>query len=413
MQTLSPSEQIAALQTRLAAAESELGRNVETETALRENRERLTLAIEAGELGTWDWDLQSGEIAWNDRHFWLQGYAIGEVPPSFEAWLARVHPDDRDTALALIDEAKATATTYSHEYRTVLPDGSIRWCAARGRFLYDDAGEPYRMAGVLQDVTQRVEVKQRLRESEAAEVMNQQRLQDLQAELAHVARVAAMNEMGTALAHELNQPLAAAGAFVHGVTRLVARDRLDKAVILEGLGSASDELLRAGDIIRRLREFVAKRPAQRTAEPLSPLVREAAVLSMVGGVRYGLQLDYRFLAGDVAVLVDRVQIQQVIVNLMRNAAEAMSASHRRELTLGTAAAPRGMVRVSVSDTGPGVPPETASRLFQPFSTTKVGGMGVGLSISRTIIEAHGGELWHEPNPGGGAVFSFTVPAVSA
>lgn len=184
---------------------------------------------------------------------------------------------------------------------------------------------------------------------------------------------------------------------------------MDVGLVREGLVSASDELLRAGSIIRRLREYVAKRTPLRTAEPLAQLVEEAGVLSMVGEHRRGARLRYDFASPDPSVMVDRVQIQQVIVNLMRNAAEALAHGARRDLTVSTQLGGGGMAQVSVCDTGPGLDPHIAAHLFEPFTTTKAGGMGVGLSISRSIVEAHGGRIWWEPNPDGGAVFRFTVP----
>lgn len=254
---------------------------------------------------------------------------------------------------------------------------------------------------------------QRAEQDAARQAMTaaEERMQTLQTQLAHLGRVAAMNEMGAALAHELNQPLSAAGSFLNGAARLLDRSPLDTEMMREGLDAASEQMLRAGGIIRRLREFVAKRDTHRGAEPLVAMIEEACALATIGPVGRSIRPRYQFATPDDArVLVDRIQIQQVILNLIRNAAEAMAASPRRDLLVATAPAAGGMVQVSVSDTGPGVAPEVAAQLFQPFATTKTDGMGVGLSISRGIIEAHGGRLWCDPNPDGGAIFRFTVPA---
>jgi two-component system sensor kinase FixL len=236
------------------------------------------------------------------------------------------------------------------------------------------------------------------------------RLQELQAELVHVSRISAMGEMASALAHELNQPLSAIANYLRGARRLLDRaDPADRPRLEDALDKAADQALRAGEVIRRLRDFMGRGEIERQPEPLSKIVEEASALAMVGakvrGVRAGLHLDP---LADI-VLVDRVQIQQVIVNLMRNALEAMGEAERRELTVRSSPSGEEFTLVQVSDTGSGIDEEIRERLFQPFQTTKAEGMGVGLSICRTIVESHGGSIWAEPNPGGGAVVAFTLP----
>jgi two-component system sensor kinase FixL len=236
------------------------------------------------------------------------------------------------------------------------------------------------------------------------------RLQELQAELVHISRLTAMGEMASALAHELNQPLSAIANYLKGSSRLLGgRDDPDAARLREALGKASDQALRAGEIIRRLRDFVARGDAQMQAESVTRLIEEASSLALVGAKQSGVRVRFAFDAEDDLVLADKVQVQQVLINLIRNAIEAMvdAGSPRRELTVATRQAGR-MVETRVIDTGPGIAPEIAGRLFQPFITTKTHGMGVGLSISQTIIEAHGGEIRAEPNPSGGTIFRFTL-----
>ncbi len=234
------------------------------------------------------------------------------------------------------------------------------------------------------------------------------RLQELQSELVHMSRLSAMGEMASALAHELNQPLSAIANYLSGARRLLERGGVNEPRAEDALEKAADQALRAGEIIRRLRDFLSRGEGERRVENLPKLVQEACALALVGAKEHGVRVHYA-LAHDVeAVLVDRVQIQQVILNLVRNAIDAMSDHSRRELTVATAAADDGMAMVSVTDTGPGVDEAAAAKLFQPFVTTKATGMGVGLSISRTIVEAHGGRIWTEPNPGGGAIFRFTL-----
>lgn len=235
------------------------------------------------------------------------------------------------------------------------------------------------------------------------------RLQELQGELIHVSRLTAMGEMASAMAHEINQPLAAISNYLKGSSRLISAGQTEKA--RTGLDRAAEQALRAGDIIRRLREFAARGEADRRVESLPRIVEEAAALGLVGAREQGVIVRFRFDPTIDAVLADRVQIQQVVLNLLRNAVDAMENSKRRDLTVRIDPAPDGMAQVTVADSGPGIAPEIEGQLFQPFITTKASGMGVGLSICRTIIEAHGGRLWPEQTPGGGATFRFTLPAV--
>jgi two-component system sensor kinase FixL len=240
------------------------------------------------------------------------------------------------------------------------------------------------------------------------------RLQELQSELVHISRLTAMGEMASTLAHEINQPLAAIANYLKGSRRLLESGADDRSAMLrDAIDKAADQALRAGQIIRHLRDFVARGESERRVESVKKLVEEAGALGLVGvkdkGVRVRFQLDP---AVDL-VLADKVQIQQVLLNLIRNAVEAMESSPKRELIISTAVAGQDMIAISVADTGSGIAPDAMSQLFQPFFTTKRQGMGVGLSISRTIVEDHGGTIEATPNPEGGTVFRLTLRAVSA
>jgi two-component system, LuxR family, sensor kinase FixL len=237
----------------------------------------------------------------------------------------------------------------------------------------------------------------------------EQRVQELQSELFHISRVTEMGQMASGLAHELNQPLTAAANYLQAARRLLERkDDASFETAKGAIDSAAEQVTRAGQIIRRARESVKKADtAQETVDVLK-LVEEASALALIGAKEHGVAVRFRTAPG-LHVLIDKIQIQQVLVNLVRNAVEAMAASSRRELTIETAPADTKMIHIGVIDTGPGIAQEIADRLFQPFVTTKAQGMGVGLSICRSIVEAHGGRLWTEPNPEGGTIFRFTLP----
>ncbi|MGA8898403.1 PAS domain S-box protein [Bradyrhizobium sp.] len=236
----------------------------------------------------------------------------------------------------------------------------------------------------------------------------ERRMQELQSELVHVSRLTAMGEMASSLAHELNQPLSAITSYLRGAATLLKSEPIDRDRIREALDRSSNQALRAGDIIKRLREFVAKGETQPTLENPATLMEEAAALALVGAREQGVRVSLRCDRELPDIIVDKIQIQQVALNLIRNAVEAMETTARRELTID---AKRGgeFALFLVTDTGAGISPEIAQHLFQPFITSKANGMGVGLSICRTIIEAHGGRISARPNEGGGTVFEFMLP----
>ncbi|WP_372616832.1 ATP-binding protein [Falsiroseomonas sp.] len=251
-----------------------------------------------------------------------------------------------------------------------------------------------------------------LAEAYAAARTEMQRLRDAQAAMRHVARLNEMGTLAAALAHEINQPLTAASTFSAAALRLLgdaaARDpALEPA--REAMQEAAGQAVQAGRIVRRLRDFTAASDGERRATDLNHLVREAVMLALADARQRGISLRFDPAAELPPVVLDRVQIGQVLVNLVRNAVEAMDETSRRDLLIATRRAAPGFVEVEVADTGAGVAAEVRTRLFAAFNTTKPGGMGIGLAISRGIVEEHGGRLSWAPNPGGGSVFRFTLP----
>src|SRR6266566_490444 len=261
------------------------------------------------------------------------------------------------------------------------------------------SGQPY-FTGFVRDLTEHQQT--------------QARLQELQSELVHVSRLSAMGEMASALAHELNQPLAAISNYMKGSRRLLAGSTDANAPKIESaMDRAAEQALRAGQIIRRLRDFVSRGESEKRVESIFKLIEEAGALGLAGAREQNIQLHFNLNPEFDLVLVDRVQIQQVLVNLFRNALEAMAQSPQRELIVSNGKVADDMIEVVVSDTGTGFHDDVKPNLFQTFFTTKETGMGVGLSISRSIIEAQGGRMWAENNAAGGATFRFSLPAASS
>jgi two-component system sensor kinase FixL len=252
--------------------------------------------------------------------------------------------------------------------------------------------------GFIHDITQRQQVELRL--------------QDLQSELAHVGRLSEMGTLASALAHELNQPLTAIANYSQGASDVLeGKPEKEKlAMAREALREVASEAIRAGEIVRRMRDFLSHGGTERAVENLPKLITEANALALVGSREHGIDVQVRFDPRAEEVVVDRIQIQQVLLNLIRNAIEAMLDSSMRSLKISTRAEPAGFVTVMVEDTGSGISEAIAPQLFQPFVTSKPTGMGIGLSICRTIVEAHGGRIWCEPGRDAGTIFHFSIPA---
>jgi signal transduction histidine kinase len=350
---------------------------------LRDREHRLSMALDAGGLGAWEFDLNARTLEATPACKAVFG-CDADAPLALQDLIAAIHPDDRAQAQTVFRPGPQPGT--DTEYRIA----GGRRIELRGRLVLDADDRPSRVAGVVRDVSDRHQAKERL--------------DTLRSELAHVARLNDLGEMASALAHELNQPLSAASNYMKAAQRFMAGD--DRSQALSAIVKAEAQFDRTKAIIQRIRGFAGRAHAARTKEDIGAVIAEVIDLAKVDPQHKGVALTVA-LDGELPwVEIDKVQIQQVLLNLLRNAFEATAGREGRAVSVG-ARQRAAMVEVSVRDNGPGLAPEIAEHLFQPFHTTKEGGMGVGLSICRGIVEAHGGEMWSEP--GDGAAFCFTVP----
>ncbi len=371
---------------------------VAAEEALRLSEERFALAAQAANEGLWDWDLGTGVVYLSPRaHELLDIPVTTNALEVIKVWQERTHPDDREQLFGTYDAAlTGNASHYAREYRVQLDGGDVRWLLSRSLFLRDAAGRAVRCVGALSDVTTRRQAEETARQR--------------QSELAHVLRVSTMGEMAAGLAHEINQPLAAIVNYARGGSRRLRAADSDPKHLEAALEEIAAEALRAGEIVRRLREFVRKEPLRREPVDVNSLVTDAVRLMRGGGADPSMGVELELLPMLPPVYADRLQLQQVVLNLARNGLEAMQAAGGGTARLRIRTALVGdAVEVAVMDRGEGVPEGMRERVFEPFFTTKAVGLGMGLSISRSIIDAHGGQLRCTANDEHGATFSFTVP----
>ena len=369
---------------------------VSKDEALRESEERMRLAAEAVNLGIWEWDLGKDEIwATNARRALLGWPASGKI--TLEDFISTVHPDDRNRIRQAIDDAIHKGQDYDSEYRLVLPDGIVRWMAARGSVHFDAHGNPARLLGINIDITARKQ----------AELEAKQRRD----ELSHLSRVALVGEMSASIAHELNQPLAGiltnagAGEFV------IDRGDVDLKELRELLADISADARRASDVVRDIRGMIKKEQVTRRPINLNDVVTNAVQIIGSDALLHACELKTSLEATLPIVEVDPVQIQQVLINLILNAFDAMRDTpvSKRRVEIMTRENGDGAVRISVRDYGVGISDEMRSRIFEQFFTTKPEGLGMGLAIVRSIVEAHAGTVEAENAEGEGARFHFTLP----
>jgi PAS domain S-box-containing protein len=363
---------------------------------LRESEARMTLAAEAAGVGVWIWTLASNRVWGSERWLALFGFAP-KAAVSFEELIQRIHPDDREVVEHGVRRALETRVDYRGEYRVLLTDGAARWIAARGRLHPDAQGKPARMMGVALDVTERKQAEQ-----ESVQHRN---------ELARVARVSTVGQLASSLAHELNQPLGAILRNAEAAELFLQDPSPDLDEVRAILADIRKDDQRAGEVIERMRGLLKRRAVERRRLDVGLLAGEVLTLVRPDANARRVALALEANPALPSVEGDRVQLQQVLLNLVLNAVDAVKDNSAPDRRVGIRARPAGdTVEVSVTDNGHGIPADLLGRVFEPFFTSKPNGLGMGLAISRSIVEAHGGRLWAENNPAGGATFTFSLPA---
>jgi PAS domain S-box-containing protein len=367
----------------------------EAENALRQSERYLAEAQRLSHTGSFGWRIATGEIIWSEETFRIFGY--GRAPSvGIDMVVQRIHPEDRSLAKQTIDLASRDGKDFEHGYRLLMPDGSIKYVHATARAVPDNPGG-IEFVGAVTDVTARKRAEEELHEAQAA--------------LAHVTRVTALGELAASIAHEVNQPLAAVVANAAACLRWLDREPPDLEEARSTMESIIKDGNRAGEVTQRVRAFVNKTTDQKIPLHINDVVNE--VVTLVQHELFSHRISLRMeLAADLGiVLADRIQLQQVILNLVINAIEAMQAvtDRPRQLLIRTQQDDPHQILVTVTDCGVGLAAEHADRLFNAFFTTKASGMGMGLSICRSIVDAHGGRLSASGNIGPGATFQFTLP----
>jgi PAS domain S-box-containing protein len=368
------------------------------ENALRRNEAYLAEAQRLSRTGSFGWTIDTGEISWSAESFRIFEHDP-RIPPTIDFVVERTHPDDRGFLRRLIERVSSSRDNWEVEHRLLMPDGSVKHLRVVAHPLGEVSG-PLEYVGALMDIT--------------AEKRAQEALQQAQAELAHVTRVTTLGELTASIAHEVNQPLAAIITNGEACLRWLG----NKTPNLEEARGAVERMIsdgnRAGEVIQRLRALTRKTDPQSAPLDINDVIHDVVGLVQREVLNYRVRLRLDLDSGLDPVLGDRVQLQQVIINLIVNSVEAMAnVAERRELMIRVRQHDTAHVLVAVQDSGVGISPDQLDRVFNAFFTTKADGMGMGLSICRSIVEGHGGRLWASCSDGAGATFQFTVPFVAA
>jgi len=359
---------------------------------------RHDMATKAASIGVWEWDPRTDALFIHPHLKRLIGYEDHEIPATVDGWTRHYHPDDIDKVVRLTHAcARGESMGIEVEHRMMHRDGTLRWLMTRGAPVSEADGS-IRLVGTCVDVTDRKRIEEELR--------------SLRLELAHVTRVGMLGELSGAIAHEINQPLAAILTNSQAAQRLLARADPDVAEVQDALGDIAESARRAGTVIHGLRDLLQKgEPAFRPLD-INKVVSEVLELLHSDLIAHKVSVARLFGASLPLVRGDRIQLQQVFLNLIMNASEAMSgtAPGERVLTITTTALSGQSIEICIADTGKGIAPDIHEHLFDAFATTKKRGLGMGLSICRSIVAAHGGRQWAENRLEGGAAFYVSLPA---
>jgi PAS domain S-box-containing protein len=364
------------------------------EDALRRSEAYLAEAQRLSKTGSFGWNVSTGEIRWSEETFRIFQYDR-TTKPTVELILKRVHPEDAVYVKQAIESASMNASDFEEEYRLLMPDNSVKRVHVVAHTLRDEWGK-IEVLGAVMDVTERKRGEEALREA--------------QANLARVSRVTTMGELTASLAHEIKQPIAAAVTNAKTCLRWLGRDQPDVAEAREAAARIIKDVTRASDIISRIRLLFKKGAPQQESLDVNEVIEEMIAMLRNEASRYSISIGSD-LGNDLPkIRADHVQLQQVFMNLMLNGIEAMmDRQPPGKLIVKSQQAENGQILISISDTGAGLSPEQAEQIFNAFFTTKPHGTGMGLPISRSIIESHGGRLWAAHNYPRGATFCFTLP----
>jgi PAS domain S-box-containing protein len=369
------------------------------EEALRRSEAYLVEAQRLSHTGTIVFSA-TGPVYWSEESYRIWDLDPLQGLPDLETVLQRIHPDDRDRANKEAFEALHQGRNYAFEFRIVLADGTVKYLESTGHPLLSAGGQP-EMVATHVDVTERKRAQE-----------EHERLRQLEADLAHVNRISIMGELAASLAHEILHPIATARNNARAGMRFLELSPPNLGEVKEALACVVRDSDRAKDIVGRMRDHIKKAPPRREPFDLNEAIHEVIVTVGSAIDKNGVSVRTRLIKGLNPVLGDRVQVQQVVLNLILNSMEAMSSVDEgaRELSISTKQGPKSDILVAVQDSGPGIDPEHLEQVFAPFYTTKTSGIGMGLSICRSIVAAHGGRLWAEASGPRGAIFQFTLPA---
>ncbi|HVH87597.1 MAG TPA: ATP-binding protein [Terriglobales bacterium] len=391
-------EKVQELQSANKALQAESRELESAQESLRRGEGYLADAQRLSHTGSWARTADTDQMTyWSEECYRVLGFDPHGGPPRFEALLQRVHPEDRAKVKEITETARREKAEYELEYRIVHPGGDVCDIHMVGHPVLSASGDLIEFVGTVMDVTERKRAEESLRQA--------------QADLAHVHRVTTMGELTASLAHEVNQPIAAAVTNANTCLRWLTRDQPD----LEEARAAAMRIVkdgtRAAEIIKRIRLLFKKETSQRELVDINDVIREMMVLLRGEAMRHSILVRSELEENTPQVVADRVQLQRVLMNLMVNGIDAMKeVGWARELVIKSQHDKNGQAFVSVNDTGVGLPPQSSHQVFEAFFTTKPHGTGMGLSISRSIIESHGGRLWAASNPPHGASFCFSLPS---